>query len=123
MGKFTFNSATGGTFAAWVADPHSITLRGIGARIDFSDFGDQSVPSGTAVEVVTRAGLEFVVPSAGTAEAFLLLADAINGPLTGSSDTVSLVTGGSVYENKLPSLTAEQKTALGARFAFQNATF
>lgn len=102
-------------------------VRGLGLRVDPADFGGEDVPAGTVVGIETRGNLEYAVPfqTGVTTEAVLTLNDVLLSVWTGSTDTVSVITGGQIYANRLPAgtPTAEQKTALGQGFSFIRANF
>lgn len=120
---------------AFIADPHSVTLFGTGAQLDFTTFtdatkfgvaGKRKIPAGTVVELNASGVAVFPTGTANT-PTYLLRSDAEEDSRVAARSGFGLMTGGNVYETLLPDatgnprvLTPAFKTALGPRFHFQS---
>ncbi len=96
-------------FPLWVADYESLALHGAGAPINWAAFTDVSfgtagrrvVPSGYPVMLASGK----IVPATGASETLLLMSAANEANPSDSPSGYGLVTGGNVYEGRLPTAT------------------
>lgn len=116
----------------WIGDYNTLGFHNAGAPVNWAAFtdakfgaaGKRRIPSGTVVQLVNGK----IEPGITVGQqAYLLYADTAEDVAALGASGHGLVTGGNVREAWLPDasgspriLTAAQKTALGARFYFQN---
>lgn len=117
---------------AFVADPNSLAYYGAGAQIDWSTVSApvapetvKRLPGGTLMQL-NAAGKMIPHDGTATSPAFILQSGAAETSRTDALSGYGFFTGGNFYEALLPNaagtprvLTANQKTALGARFFMQ----
>lgn len=124
-----FNTTTrpGNANGGFIANAASVAahIRGLGLRVDPADFGGKDLPAGSIVGITVKGGVEYATPAVAGQPAVLTINDVLFSLPTGSTDTVSVITGGTIYGNRLAkgTPTAAQIKDLGTNFVFINANF